>query len=169
MNATQSLAHNLNGWISLALNSDVDEALRMLDDPSMGRDLDALMCKARIFGRQGRGKKKLDQLNEAIALESWFTPALVEKGKSFLNEGEWEQAEEVRRSDKAIASGENHNCPSVSPPPPPPYPPLYSSSIVPSPIAIRFTHCRWPSASSTLHRTPPTPLRPTCSSQPSTS
>ena len=119
MNATQSLAHNLNGWISLALNSDVDEALRMLDDPSMGRDLDALMCKARIFGRQGRGKKKLDQLNEAIALESWFTPALVEKGKSFLNEGEWEQAEEVRRSDKAIASGENHNCSYFSTPPPP--------------------------------------------------
>jgi hypothetical protein len=88
MNPTQALAHNLHGWISLSQNEDLSESLEMLSDPSMARDLDALMCKAAIYKRQGRGKKALDQLNEAIALESWFTPALVEKGKVRMDENE---------------------------------------------------------------------------------
>lgn len=37
----------------------------------------------------------LDQLNEAIALQSWFTPALSEKSKMFMSSGEWEQANEM--------------------------------------------------------------------------
>lgn len=102
MNQTQVQAHTLNAWIELKASPPVSSSdssldfVDMLEDPSMSRDIDCLLAKATFYSARGRYTSALDQLNEAIALESWFTPALIEKSKIFMSTGEWDQADEVR-------------------------------------------------------------------------
>ena len=96
-NPVQVQAHTLLAWIEIAewgAGGDSD-TIGLLEDVSMARDLDCLMAKAKYYEKQGRKKLALDQLNEAIALQSWFTPALVEKSKMFMSSREWEQANEM--------------------------------------------------------------------------
>ena len=114
-NPTQVQANTLSAWIEIMDPKSSDgargDAVNLLEDQSMARDLDCLMAKAKYYETQGRKKVRrfldlvapqynnnisnsmtsnylylvsqlaLDQLNEAIALQSWFTPALSEKSK----------------------------------------------------------------------------------------
>lgn len=72
-----------------------NEAIEILNEHNMMKDLDSLMAKAKHYEQQGRQKLALDQLNQAIAMHSWFTPALVEKAKLFIASGEFDQASEM--------------------------------------------------------------------------
>merc|ERR1719502_2134129 len=55
------------------------------------------MAKAKYYEvmRPPQHNRALDQLNQAIALQSWFTPALLEKAQVLIGMGDWEQALET--------------------------------------------------------------------------
>ena len=95
-------AASLAAWVEVSSNGtsrreldELNDAIETLNDPALSKDLDSLMVKAKHYEQQGRQKLALDQLNQAIAIHSWFTPALVEKAKLFIASGEFDQASEM--------------------------------------------------------------------------
>lgn len=94
----QAAALAVKGWIAMA-GTDANagprrDTISLLERSGLARDLDIVMAKAKYhsYGATGTLSSAMDHLNHAIALQSWFWPALVEKAKLFAWVGDWDQA-----------------------------------------------------------------------------
>merc|ERR1719506_1669284 len=53
------------------------------------------MGKARYHEMHSNGKKALEALDLAVVQHSWYMPALLEKAKNLVQQGDWDQSNEV--------------------------------------------------------------------------
>ncbi|CAM9202117.1 unnamed protein product [Laminaria digitata] len=100
----QQQAFILRGWIDASIRQPrnkediglLKESISMFEGSGQERDLDTVMGKAHYFGGTFDGAEAAaDHLSHAIALESRFWPALVEKARLWATVGDWDQAEDA--------------------------------------------------------------------------
>ncbi|KAJ1446031.1 hypothetical protein M885DRAFT_452913 [Pelagophyceae sp. CCMP2097] len=100
----QKQAHTLLAWVDLSMRcasrAEVEQrkqAVRYLEGSNgrEGRDLDVLMARAAYYDAVGEPRKALDELHQAVASQASFVPALVEKAKLLVFQGDWDQAMEA--------------------------------------------------------------------------
>jgi len=62
---------------------------------SENMEFDVLLARAYYYDTNQQPQVALDSLNQAIALQPTFLPALVEKAKILMSMGDWEMGHEV--------------------------------------------------------------------------
>ncbi|KAH3767764.1 tetratricopeptide repeat protein 21B [Pelomyxa schiedti] len=92
----------IHGWVDLLCGREAiankshrffDEALAKSSSP----DLEALLGLAKYMDMNKKYTQALDYLNKAIALHTWFAPALLEKARVLIAMDDWDQAMETLR------------------------------------------------------------------------
>mmetsp|Transcript_8068 Transcript_8068/g.19162 ORF Transcript_8068/g.19162 Transcript_8068/m.19162 type:complete len:1324 (+) Transcript_8068:208-4179(+) len=94
----QMQASVVAGWVEIMSageggpGANGNTIMAYLGDSSLDRDLEAIMARARFHEACKNYDASLDQLNQAIALQSWYVPALLEKAKVMMSTKDWDQA-----------------------------------------------------------------------------
>ncbi len=93
-----SPAHVLLGWIDLTDKTRTQRAANSIKSfetalqSSTGRDIEALLGKAKYLEQHRQATEALEVLTMVIAEFSWFHPALTEKATVLLSVAHWEEA-----------------------------------------------------------------------------
>jgi len=113
LDSTNLPAQSLLGWLVLAEMEDKQEEDRLDDeDPSAvamraletalrlsGQDLDteAGLGMARLLRHLGRAQDALDLIAQLVETHPWLVPCEIERAKTLLTEGSWDEAAEAAR------------------------------------------------------------------------
>lgn len=72
-----------------------NKALSLMERVSENLELDVLLARAYYYDLYQQQQAALDCLNQAVALQPTFLPALIEKAKILISMGDWDMGHEI--------------------------------------------------------------------------